>query len=155
MNSREGLPAISPPWSTLTAYDMNKGDIKWQIPLGEVTELVERGIKGTGSFWPRGGATVTAGGLILAPTKSDGKLHIYDKDTGKQISELLLPAGPEGIPAVYEVGGREYIVISARPNPEKMAVGDVQPSEPNQGSAEPDGSKTTQGYYVFALPAKK
>jgi quinoprotein glucose dehydrogenase len=155
MNSREGLPAISPPWSTLTAYDMNKGDIKWQIPLGEVTELVAKGIRGTGSFWPRGGATVTAGGLILAPTKSDAKLHIYDKDTGKQISEILLPAGPEGIPTVYEVAGREYIAISARPNPEKMSIGDVQPTEPNQGSAEPDSSKTTQGYYVYALPVIK
>lgn len=155
MNSREGLPAISPPWSSLTAYDMNKGAIKWQIPLGEVTELVERGIRGTGSFWPRGGVTVTAGGLIIAPTKSDAKLHIYDKDTGKQISEILLPAGPEGIPTVYEVGGREYIAISARPNPEKMAIGDVQPGEPNQGSAEPDPAKPTQGYYVYALPVKK
>jgi quinoprotein glucose dehydrogenase len=154
MNSHDGLPAISPPWSSLTAYDMNKGDIKWRIPLGEVAELAKIGIHGTGSFWPRGGVTVTAGGLILAPTKSDAKIHIYDKDTGTQIAEISLPAGPEGIPTVYEVGGREYIAISARPNPEKMTVGDIPPSEPNQGSAEPDPTKTTQGYYVYALPSK-
>jgi quinoprotein glucose dehydrogenase len=153
MNSSEGLPAISPPWSTLTAYDMNQGDIKWQIPLGEVSEMVAKGVRNTGSFWPRGGAVVTAGGLIIMGTKSDAKLHIYDKDTGKQIAEMLVPAGPEGIPSVYEVGGREYIVISARPSPEKIPVGDQQPLEPNQGSAEPkDPSKQTQGYYVYALP---
>ncbi|QEE30283.1 PQQ-binding-like beta-propeller repeat protein [Terriglobus albidus] len=152
MNSSDGLPAISPPWSSLTAYDMNKGEIKWRIPMGEVAALAEKGITGTGSFWPRGGATVTAGGLIIVPTKSDGKLHFYDKDTGKQLGELSVPAGPEGIPTVYEVAGREYIAISARPNPERIPVGDQQPSEPNQGSAEPAGGKTTQGYYVFALP---
>jgi quinoprotein glucose dehydrogenase len=153
MNSSEGLPAISPPWSTLTAYDMNKGDIKWQVPLGEVTEMVAKGVRNTGSFWPRGGPVVTAGGLIIMGTKSDAKLHIYDKDTGKQISEILVPAGPEGIPSIYEIAGREYIVISARPNPEKTPVGDQQPSEPNQGSAEPaDPSKQRQGYYVYALP---
>jgi quinoprotein glucose dehydrogenase len=134
---------------------MNKGEIKWKIPIGDVTALAEKGITGTGSFWPRGGATVTAGGVIIVPTKSDGKLHFYDKDTGKQLGELSVPAGPEGIPTVYEVAGREYIAISARPNPERIPVGDQQPSEPNQGSAEPAGEKTTQGYYVFALPAPK
>src|SRR6202012_3390630 len=73
MNSIEGLPAISPPWSSLTAYDLNKGVIKWKIPLGEVTAMTARGIKNTGSFWPRGGVVVTAGGVIFSGTKSDSK----------------------------------------------------------------------------------
>lgn len=150
MNSTEGLPAIGPPWSTLTAYDMNQGTIKWQISLGEVSVLTAKGIHGTGSYWPRGGPVVTAGGLIIAPTKSDNKLHIYDKETGKQISEIELPAGPEGIPAVYEVAGREYIVISARPNVE-APVGSQQASQ-TANAAVP---KQTQGYYVFALPEVK
>lgn len=114
MNSTEGFAAIGPPWSTITAYDLNKGVIKWQIPMGGVTELEAKGIKGTGSYWPRGGAVVTAGGLILVGTKSDAKLHAYDKDTGKLIWETVIPAEPEGIPAVYEVDGREYVAISAR-----------------------------------------
>ena len=66
MNSSEGLPANKPPWSTLTAYDLNQGTIKWQIPLGSVTELAAKGIKDTGSFWPRSGVVVTAGGLIFS-----------------------------------------------------------------------------------------
>jgi len=145
MNSTEGLPAIGPPWSTLTAYDMDKGNIKWRIPLGEVSALTAKGIHGTGSYWPRGGPVVTAGGLIIVPTKSDNKLHIYDKDTGKQIAEIEVAAGPEGIPAVYEVAGREYVAISARPAVE--APGDSQPL----GSPAP-AVASTQGYYVFALP---
>jgi quinoprotein glucose dehydrogenase len=147
MNSSEGLAAISPPWSSLTAYDMNKGEIKWQIPLGEVTELVEKGIRNTGSYWPRGGAVITAGGLIIVGTRSDAKLHIYDKDTGKQISEIQMPAGPEGIPSIYEVNGREYIALSARLNSDKV-VGD----QPKPSVKTVEETEQTQGYYVYALP---
>jgi quinoprotein glucose dehydrogenase len=149
MNSKDGLAAISPPWSTLTAYDMNTGTIKWQIPLGEVTELVEKGIRNTGSYWPRGGAIVTAGGLILMGTRSDAKLHIYDKDTGKQISEIKMAGGPEGIPSVYEVTGREYIVMSARTSSDKV-VGD----QPKLSATSTEPAEQTQGYYVYALPER-
>lgn len=149
MNSSEGLAAISPPWSTITAYDMNTGTIKWQIPLGEVTELVEKGIRNTGSYWPRGGAVVTAGGLIVVGTRSDSKLHIYDKDTGKQIAEIKMAGGPEGIPTIYEVDGREYIAMSARASSDKV-VGD----QPKLSAASTEPAEQTQGYYVFALPQR-
>ncbi len=59
---------------------------------------------------------VTAGGLIIVGTKSDSKLHIYDKDTGKQISEILMRPDLKGAPTIYEVNGREYIGMSARPD---------------------------------------
>jgi quinoprotein glucose dehydrogenase len=160
MNSTEGLPAINPPWSTLTAYDINSGTIKWKIPLGEVSVLAAKGIHDTGSFWPRGGPVVTAGGLIIAPIKSDNKLHIYDKETGKEVAQIDVPAGPEGIPAVYEIAGRQYIAISARPNVE-APVDTNQPAN-SKAAAQPAGSKVapaapqnTQGYYVFALPDTK
>jgi quinoprotein glucose dehydrogenase len=152
MNSTEGLPAISPPWSSLTAYDLNKGVIKWKIPLGEVTALAARGIKNTGSFWPRGGVVVTAGGLIFSGTKSDSKLRAYDKDTGKMLWETTLPSGPEGIPAVYEVGGREYVVMSARPDSDAVAVGDERSLQTVKSSDATKPATETQGYYVFALP---
>jgi quinoprotein glucose dehydrogenase len=152
MNSSDGLPAISPPWSSLTAYDLNKGVIKWKIPLGGVTALAERGIKDTGSFWPRGGVVVTAGGLIFSGTKSDSTLRAYDKETGKTLWETTLPSGPEGIPAVYEVGGREYVVMSARPDSDAVAVGDAASQRTTGSSEVAEPAKQTQGYYVFALP---
>lgn len=153
MNSREGLPAISPPWSTLTAYDVTSGTIKWQIPLGDVSALAAKGITGTGSFWPRGGGVVTAGGLVIVPTKSDSTLHIYDKDTGKQIAALKLPVSPEGIPTVYEVNGREYVAISARPNTDRIGLGDDVPQDSAAGGpAQAVTDEKGQGYYVFALP---
>jgi len=153
MNSSDGLPAISPPWSTLTAYDVTAGTIKWQIPLGGVDALIAKGITDTGSFWPRGGGVVTAGGLIIVPTKSDETLHIYDKETGKQITAIKMPASPEGIPTVYAVNGREYVEISARPNTDRVGqLGDQQ--DPSAGGPMQIVPKdnSTQGYYVYALP---
>jgi quinoprotein glucose dehydrogenase len=160
MNSTEGLPAISPPWSTLTAYDLNTGSIKWHIPFGGVTSLAEKGITDTGSFWPRGGVAITAGGLIFGGSISDNTMRAYDKDTGKVLWEMKLPAGPEGIPAVYEVAGKEYMVISARPSTRTpTAAGGATPQEMAEGPPTvPGAAKATaaqtnsQGYYVFALP---
>lgn len=153
MNSSENLPAIKPPWSTLTAYDLNQGTIKWQIPLGEVPQLAAKGIQATGSFWPRGGVAVTAGGLIFAATKSDSKIRAYDKDTGKVLWEKDVPAGPEGIPAVFEVEGREYVAISATSDAPVAAAGDAEAvARPSSSSAASASDRPlTQGYYVFAL----
>ena len=148
MNSSEGYPAIKPPWSTLTAYDLNKGTIKWQIPLGEVAAAVGNGIKDTGSYWPRGGPVVTAGGLIFVGTKSDNKLRAYDRDSGKPVWAKELPAGPEGVPSIFEVNGREYIAISARP---AAALGGMEGSPPQSARSNTKQGQT-QGYYVFALP---
>ena len=79
-------------------------------------------------------------------------MRAYDKDTGKVLWEVKLPAGPEGIPAVYEVAGREYMVISARPDSDKtVAAGGMAPKEMTEASGA-TGAEPTQGYYVFALP---
>ncbi|MCU1334546.1 MAG: Quinoprotein glucose dehydrogenase [Bryobacterales bacterium] len=103
------LPSLSPPWFQLTAYDLNAGTIKWQIPYGTVPSLAADGHNDTGVVQQqRGGPVVTAGGLIFSAT-NDKKLRAYDTDTGKVIWETDLPASAEGVPAVYEVGGREYI----------------------------------------------
>jgi quinoprotein glucose dehydrogenase len=147
MNSSEGLPANKPPWSTLTAYDLNQGTIKWQIPLGGLTELIVKGIKDTGSYWPRGGVVVTAGGLIFSGTISDATMRAYDKDTGKVLWEQVMPAGPEGIPAVYEVHGQEYLAFSARPSLKHFGPSDETRNV--EGSA---NAPQTQGFYVFSLP---
>jgi quinoprotein glucose dehydrogenase len=156
MDSTDGLPAIKGPWSTLTAYDLNKGTIKWQVPLGEVARLAAKGITGTGSYWPRGGVVVTGGGLIFSGTKSDSKIRAYDKDTGKVLWEMKMLAAPEGIPAVYEADGREYLVVSARPGTVLAGTeaGSLQNSEqpPKSKSTQGADKPEIQGYYVFALP---
>jgi quinoprotein glucose dehydrogenase len=143
MHASNGLPIIGPPWSELVAYDLNEGTIKWRAPLGTVSSLAARGIKDTGSYRPtRNGPVVTAGGLIFMATASDCMVHAYDKDTGKLLWEREVDANPDGIPAVYEVGGRQYIAFYA-------GVGRTY-----NGIAWKAGKPEGQGYYVFALPKK-
>jgi quinoprotein glucose dehydrogenase len=112
MTTSDGLSAIRPPWSTLTAYDMNEGTIKWQIPLGDYPPLAAKGITGTGSHFPRVGPVVTGGGLIFTGTR-DRKVRAFDEDTGKVVWEATVDSALEGMPAVYELGGKEYIVFCA------------------------------------------
>ena len=142
--AKNGLPAISPPWSEIVAYDLNTGNIKWRIPMGTVTTLAAKGITNTGSYRPeRNGLVVTAGGLLIAGTASDLTVHVWDKDTGKLLWEKKLDANPEGIPAVYEVGGRQYIAWFACPGRGGA-----------YGEAWTRGKPEARGYYVFALPKK-
>jgi quinoprotein glucose dehydrogenase len=112
MFTTSGLPAIAPPWTTLTAYDINQGSIAWQAPLGEIPELAAKGINDTGSHFPKVGPVVTAGGLIFTGTR-DRKVRALDSATGKVLWEAEVEAGLEGMPAVYEIDGREYVVFCA------------------------------------------
>jgi quinoprotein glucose dehydrogenase len=107
-----GVPPIKPPWSSLTAYDLNQGTIEWEIPLGEVPELAAKGITGTGFPFPKTGPVVTAGGLIFTATR-DHFVRAYDEETGKVLWEKRLDTALQGIPSVYEAGGREYLVVCA------------------------------------------
>jgi quinoprotein glucose dehydrogenase len=133
------LSAIGPPWSQLTAYDLNTGAIKWQVPLGEVSALAAEGHTDTGSHFPRGGVVATAGGLLFSATTSDRKFRAYDRDTGKVLWTTDLPEGAEGVPAVYEVGGREYVVMC-------VAAGNGMMNGP--------AAQKAGAYIAYALPAR-
>jgi glucose dehydrogenase len=141
MLQSNSLSAMGPPWSLITAYDMDTGNILWQTPDGEVTPLAEKGIKDTGSHVPRGGTIATAGGLVFTGTSSDRKIRARDADTGKVIWEYDLPAAQEGVPTVYEVGGREYIVFPVGGNGEFSN---------NLGLPKP--APGSNQYIAFALP---
>jgi glucose dehydrogenase len=104
---------VSPPYTTLTAYDLNKGTIRWQIGLGDDLRLVGQGIKGTGTAASiKGGIIPTATGLVFV-TAADRKVHVYDSDSGTQLSELQLGGPTSGSPSMYELGGRQYLLVTA------------------------------------------
>jgi glucose dehydrogenase len=145
MLQSNGLSAIGPPWSQLTAYDLNTGAIQWQVPNGGVAALEKQGHPETGAHFPRGGVVVTGSGLIFVATASDRKIRAYDEDTGKVLWERALPSGSEGIPAIYEVGGREYLAVCVAAGNGMMAakVEDDSAAPPAAGA-----------YMTFALPKK-
>ena len=137
----DGYPAITPPWGTLNAIDMNTGEYAWKIPLGEYPELVAKGMKDTGSE-NYGGPIVTAGGLVfIAATNYDKKFRAFDKKTGKLVWETTLPFTGNATPATYEINGRQYIVIAT------SGAGRA-PAQRNPNPAKPGGR-----YIAFALPA--
>jgi quinoprotein glucose dehydrogenase len=109
----DGYPAITPPWGTLNAINLNTGDYAWKIPFGEFPELAAKGLRNTGTE-NYGGPLVTAGGLLfIAATNHDRKFRAFDKATGKVLWETTLPAAGNATPSTYEIGGKQYIVIAA------------------------------------------
>ena len=137
---------ITPPWSTITAYDLNTGRIKWQAPYGDLPQA-GTSTQLRGNAFPKSGFVITAGGIIIF-AGNDSKLYAMDKDTGKLIFSKELPNGSLGVPAVYEVNGHEYILMA-------VAGGNVYPAGayiPPGGTTPPAVSKS---YIAFALPADK
>ncbi len=109
----DGYPAIAPPWGTLNAIDLNTGEYKWKISLGEYPELVAKGMSNTGSE-NYGGPIVTAGGLLfIGATNYDRKFRAFDKENGKLLWETTLPFAGNATPATYVVNRKQYVVIAA------------------------------------------
>lgn len=130
----DGYPAVAPPWGTLTAIDLDRGELRWQIPLGEIPELAAQGMENTGSE-NYGGPLVTAGGLLfIGATNHDRKFRAFHKLTGELLWEHMLPAAGNATPATYVLGGRQYIVIAA-------------------GGGK-WGNRSSGQYVAFALPAR-
>ena len=107
-----GVPAIAPPWGTLNAIDLVKGEIAWKVPLGEYPQLVAKGIRHTGSL-NFGGAVATAGGVIFVAATADEKIRAFEKSSGRVLWEHQLPAGGYATPSLYMIDGRQYVVIAA------------------------------------------
>ncbi len=108
--SREGLPANSPPWGTLTAIDLNTGKFVWKDTLGEDPAFKGRGIRtGTENY---GAPVVTAGGLVFIAATKDAKIRAFNKRDGRLLWEAALPASGFATPAVYRANGKQYVVIA-------------------------------------------
>ncbi len=128
---QQGYAGIKPPWGTLNAIDLNKGEILWKVPLGELKELTAKGIAQTGTE-NYGGPVITSTGLLFIGASKDEKFRAFDISNGKTLWEYQLPAGGYATPVVYMVNGKQFVVIAAGGG--KM------------------GTKTGNSYLAFALP---
>jgi len=138
---------ITPPWSYITAYDLNTGKIKWQAPYGGVPQAPE-GDKMKGNIYPKSGFVTTAGGLVLF-AGNDSKLYALDSATGKLIFTKDLPNGSQGVPAVYQVNGKEYILLAVSGGGTPYPEGAYMPPGGTQNRAD------WKGYMAFALPSSE
>lgn len=130
--TKEGYPAVKPPWGTLTAIDLNTGAFVWKDTLGDYAEFKAKGIHtGTENY---GGPVVTAGGLLFIAATKDSKIRAFNKRTGKLLWEEDLPASGFATPAVYQIDGKQYVVIACGGGKLKTTSGDA--------------------YVAFALPQK-
>jgi quinoprotein glucose dehydrogenase len=137
-----GMAAIGPPWSHITAYDLNTGEIEWRIPNGSTEGS---GIPAdAGAHFPRGAPLVTAGGLLFVATAQDRRLRAYDRDTGEVLWSHELPTGSEGIPATYRIDGRQYLAV-----PVAAGAGLFSPASVT------DLPQGERAYIVFALPTSR
>jgi quinoprotein glucose dehydrogenase len=154
------MTAAAPPWSEMVKYDLNTGDIVWRIPTGVQEAPPEYNIPtNTGVQFPRNAPLVTAGGLIFLATGPERKVHAYDRDTGKELWQHSLPNGAEGMPATYQVNGRQFVVLPvAQANGTFPAVfgTPAQAGPPGGGGGRQGrgggGPTLPSAYIAFALP---
>ena len=139
-------------WSQVTAYDLNTGEIKWQRPLGVDRMAAELGATDTGV--PRGGQRmgmiVTSTGLLFA-TARDGKVRAFDAETGDILWMADTPRGTEGLPAMYQIDGRQYLVVCATT---KLTWG-KESSESGPWTSTDGPSTGPSAYVAFALPERR
>ncbi len=109
--SKSGLPAIAPPWGSLTAINLNSGEKVWSTPLGNDERLSGKTGQPTGTE-NYGGSVVTRSGLIFIGATRDGMLRAFNKRNGRLLWEVRLPNANFATPALYEVNGKEYLVLA-------------------------------------------
>jgi quinoprotein glucose dehydrogenase len=130
--SKEGYPALSPPWGTINAIDLNTGQYVWKRPLGNDPEFPHGNVQsGTENY---GGSVVTKGGLLFIGAAKDGYFRAFNKRTGQLLWEFKLPYAAYATPSIFEWNGRECIVIACGGGKMNTRSGD--------------------SYLAFALPEK-
>jgi quinoprotein glucose dehydrogenase len=139
----QGLPIVKPPYGVLAAIDLKTGDLKWRVPHGETPDNIRNHKALQGMNIPRTGQNGSQGlvvtkslvvigdRLVTSPPGRErgAMLRAYDKETGEQVGEVLMPAAQTGSPMTYMLDGRQFIVV---------AVG---------------GPGATAEYLAFALPS--
>jgi quinoprotein glucose dehydrogenase len=125
--SVDGLPLLKPPYATISAINVDSGDILWQVPAGETPDFIRNNPALKGLNIPRTGqagyqiGTLVTKSLVIAgdgavTTTADhprgAMLRAFDKATGKEVGAVWMPAPQSGSPMTYSVGGKQYLIVA-------------------------------------------
>ncbi len=129
----QGLPIVKPPYGVLSAINLDRGEIMWQVPHGDTPDAVRNHPALRGINIPKTGQPGTSGvGLMVTKTLAimgdpqittppgrprGAMLRAYDKKTGQEVGALLMPAAQSGSPMTYMVDGKQYIVVAISGGP--------------------------------------
>jgi membrane-bound PQQ-dependent dehydrogenase (glucose/quinate/shikimate family) len=129
LQSPSGLPCTAPPWGLLSAVDMNKGKVRWQLPLGSMQDFGGQQPPILPGSISLGGPIVTAGGLVFIAATFDPFLRAFDIETGKELWKAQLPASGHATPMTYRLAasGKQFVVIAAGSHPKisEESLGDA------------------------------
>ena len=126
----QGLPLLKPPYGRITAYDMNRGEIAWQVPNGDTPPLIKEALAKLGltnipptGFPSQVGLLVTKT-LLFGGEGSGGRplFHAYDKKTGENVAEVPMPGNQTGVPMTYMYQNRQFILMAVGGQPAGQLV---------------------------------
>jgi quinoprotein glucose dehydrogenase len=141
-----------PPFTTIVKYDLNVPAIKWRVGFGDDPTLVARGVVGTGVTQMRNSIIVTESGLVFGAGR-DEHIRAWDSDTGRQLWSARFGGNFTGSPAMYEMDGRQFLLVPAASVPRGSAAGVAAPVPP----VPPAGGAATaapMGWIAYALPVR-
>jgi quinoprotein glucose dehydrogenase len=142
----EGLPFVKPPYGVLTAIDLNTGTLKFKVPHGDTPDNVRAAFERLGITYPEKTGQGGSVGLIVTKTlvivgdpqltappgrQRGAMLRAYDKQSGKEVGAVWMPAQQSGSPMTYAVNGKQYIIVAV------------------------SGGNYTGEYIAFALPSSE
>jgi quinoprotein glucose dehydrogenase len=122
-----GLPIVKPPYGVVSAIDLNKGELKWQVPSGDTPDNVRAALQQMGINYPGKMGQGSSVGILVTKTlvvvgdsqltttpehPRGAMLRAYDKQTGKEVGAVLMPAAQSGSPMTYSVDGKQYIIVA-------------------------------------------
>ena len=143
---------IKPPFTVIVKYDLNQPGIKWRIPYGDDPELAARGITGTSVPGIQNSIIVTESGLVFGAGR-DNFIRAWDSDAGKQLWASRFGGNFTGSPAMYEMGGKQYLLVPAAGAPAGGRGAGAGPAAPPAVGPQSSAS-APRGWVAYTLPSK-
>ena len=143
---------MKPPFTTIVKYDLNVPAIKWRVGFGDDPALIARGVTDTGVSQTRNSIIVTESGLIFGAGR-DNHIRAWDSETGKRLWSSRFGGNFVGSPAMYEMEGRQYLLVPAASTAGGRGGGAGVPAAPAGGPQVAEAAATgPMGWVAYALP---